>query len=269
MNLNGKKVLVVGAASGIGAAVAREAAERGAELMLADLSEEGLRATKQAIADAGGVAHTIQVDLADGAMVAAMGKATLEAIGAPDLVLVTVVEYPSTFSGLDDMGVDDWKRAFEINFFGYIRVVEQLLPAMRKRGTGVLALTASTVALLPDPTAAILMRYKAIKHALVGLSQSLAVALEGSGVRSVCFCPAMTATPGAIDNLRQSGLPGIEDVIASAASAEDVARIFLAGLAEEDFLICAHPGHRELMMEWAQEGLDPNTYIARHFPAVG
>lgn len=269
MSLKGKKVLVVGAGSGIGAAVAREAAKDGAELMLADLSADGLHSTKDAIRKAGGVAQAVQVDLADDATVAAMGKECLSAIGAPDLVLVTVVEYPSTFSGPSDMRVDDWKRAFEINFFGYIRVVEQLLPAMRERGSGVLALTASTVALLPDPTAAILMRYKAIKHALVGLSQSLAVALEGSGVRSVCFCPAMTATPGAIDNLRKSGLPGIEEVIASAATAEDVARIFLAGVERDDFLICAHPGHRELMMEFAADSLDPNAYIARHFPTAG
>lgn len=269
MDLKGKKVLVIGAASGIGAAVAREAAAGGAELMLADLSAGGLQATKNAIEAAGGVAHSSTVDLADGASVAAMARASFEAIGTPDIVLVTVVEYPSTFSGPADMAVDDWKRAFEINFFGYVRVVEQLLPAMRERGSGVLALTASTVALLPDPTAAILMRYKAIKHALVGLSQSLAVALQGSGVRSVCFCPAMTATPGAVDNLRRSGLPGIEEVIASAATAEDVARIFLSGVEKEDFLICAYPGHRELMAEFAHDGSDPNAYIARHFPAAG
>lgn len=268
MNLKGRKVLVVGAGSGIGAAAAREAAAAGAELMLADLSADGLRATAEAIRSAGAEAHAVPVDLADGASVAAMAKACFEAIGVPDLVLVTVVEYPSTFSGPADMDVDDWKRAFEVNFFGYVRVVEQLLPSMRERGSGVLALTASTVALLPDPTAAILMRYKAIKHALVGLSQSLAVALEGSGVRSVCFCPAMTATPGAIDNLRRSGLPGIEEVIASAATAQDVARLFLDGVSREDFLICAHPGHRELMMEFANDCLDPNAYIARHFPAV-
>jgi NAD(P)-dependent dehydrogenase (short-subunit alcohol dehydrogenase family) len=268
VEIDGKKVLVVGGAAGIGAAIAREAARRGAEVAIADLSVDGLRQTLEQIQADGGVAHTSTVDLGDDASVAAMAGWCLETVGAPDLLLVTVVEYSSTFSGIDDLSVSDWKKAFEINFFGYIRVLEALLPAMRKRGAGVVALTASTVALLPDPTAAILMRYKAIKHALVGLSQSLAIALEGSGLRSVSFCPSLTATPGAIGNLRNSGLPGVEDIISIAATAENVATFFLDELGREEFLICAHPAYREQLVQLAEDQLSPTGFIAQHFPAA-
>jgi len=163
------------------------------------------------------------------------------------------------------MNVGDWKRSFEINFFGYVRVLEHILPKMRARGSGTIILTASTVALLPDPTASILFRYKAIKHALFGLSASLEVALEGTGLRSVCFCPSLTATPGTIDGLRSAGLPGIEDILAIAQSPADVANFFLSELEKEEFLICAHDGYREMLVEYAADQLDPVPFIKKHF----
>ena len=207
MNFEGKTILVVGGGAGIGAAIGVEAARRGAAVVIADLSPKALKEVSDRIAEVGGEVHTTEVDIGDDASVAAMARWSVETIGAPDILLVTVIDYMSSFSGLDDMSIDDWKRSFEVNFFGYIRVLGQLLPAMRERGAGTVVLTASTVALLPDPTAAVLMRYKTLKHAVLGFSQTLAIALKGSGLSSICFCPSLTATPGAIDNLRSCQLP--------------------------------------------------------------
>jgi 2-hydroxycyclohexanecarboxyl-CoA dehydrogenase len=262
----GKKMLIVGGAIGIGAAIAYEAAvSQGVEVAIADLAEEALGETGQRIRDAGGVAHTLVTDIADSASVAKMAAWCNETIGAPDVLLNTVIEYPSTFSTIDDMKVADWKRSFEVNVFGYVSVLEHMLPSMRARGTGKVVLTASTVALLPDPTAAILFRYKAIKHAIFGLSASLKVALEETGLSAVCFCPSLTATPGTINGLRNAGLPGIEDILAIAQSPDDVAKFFLSELAKGEFLICAHDGYRELLVEYAANQLDPIPFIQKHF----
>jgi NAD(P)-dependent dehydrogenase (short-subunit alcohol dehydrogenase family) len=269
MNFEGKTILVVGGGAGIGAAIGVEAARRGAAVAIADLSTKALQEVSDRIAEVGGKVHTTEVDIGDDASVAAMARWSVETIGAPDILLVTVIDYMSSFSGLDDMSIDDWKRSFEVNFFGYIRVLGQLLPVMRERGAGTIVLTASTVALLPDPTAAVLMRYKTLKHALLGFSQTLAIALKGSGLSSICFCPSLTATPGAIDNLRSSQLPGIEDILTIAADPEDVAKYFFAELAKEPFLICAHENYRELLVEFAAGELDPEPFIAKHFPTVG
>jgi len=268
VDYNGKKMLIVGGAAGIGAAIAYEAAVQGIEVAIADLSDGALNETGERITTAGGIIHTSKVDIADGPSVAKMAEWCIETIGAPDILLNTVIEYPSTFSGLDDMNVEDWKKGFEINFFGYIRVLEHLLPSMRARGSGTVVLTASTVALLPDPSAAILIRYKAIKHALLGFSTALEVALQGTGLRSVCFCPSLTATPGAIGGLRSTGLPGIEDIIAIAQQPEDVAKFFLAELQKGEFLVCAHHGYREQLVELAADQLDPVPFIAKHFPTA-
>ncbi|MDX3910593.1 MAG: SDR family oxidoreductase [Sphingobium sp.] len=268
MSVEGKKMLIVGGGAGIGAAIGVEAARQGAEIAIADLSTAALRETETAIESIGGIAHTSLVDIGDDASVARMGEWAKGTIGSPDILLVTVIDYPGSFSGLDDMDVNEWRRSFEVNFFGYIRVVEQFLAEMRARGSGTIVLTASTVALLPDPTAAVLLRYKAIKHALFGLSQALAVALKGSGLRSVCFCPSLTATPGTIDNLRSSGLEGVEDILAIAAQPDDVARFFLAELAKDEFLICAHAGYRDLLVEYASNQLDPAPFISQHFPSA-
>lgn len=269
MAFQGNKMLIVGGADGIGAAIAYEAAvSQGVEVAIADLAAEALRDTGQRIRDAGGVAHTLVTDIADSASVATMADWCNETIGAPDILLNTVIEYPSTFSGVDDMRVDDWKRSFEVNVFGYVSVLEHILPLMRARGSGTVVMTASTVALLPDPTAAILMRYKAIKNAILGLSTSLAVAFEGTALRSVCFCPSLTATPGAIEGLRKTGLPGIEEILKIAQSPADLASYFFAELQKGEFLICAHQGYRELLVEFAANQLDPSPFIAKHFPSA-
>lgn len=261
-----RTILIIGGADGIGAAIAVEAAvARGMTVAIADLAAGPLATTAETIRKAGGEVHTVVTDISDGRSVADMGEWCLDRIGAPDILLNTVIDYPSTFSNIDDMDVDDWKRSFEVNVFGYVRVLERILPAMRARGTGTVVLTASTVALLPDPTAAILFRYKAIKHALFGLSASLEVALQDSGLRSVCFCPSLTATPGTINGLRAAGLPGIEDILAIAQNPDDVARFFLDELDRGEFLICAHPGYRELLVEYAGGALDPLPFIAKHF----
>lgn len=267
MNINGKKILIVGGGAGIGAGIAYEAAMQGAEVAIADLSAAAMEEISGRIRAAGKTVLTCPVDIGNDEAVAAMAQWCEREMGAPDLLLVTVIDYLSSFSGLDDMDIAGWKRSFEVNFFGYIRVLAHVLPGMRARGSGTVALTASTVALLPDPTAAVLMRYKSIKHAVLGFSQALAVALEGSGLRSVSFCPSLTATPGAIDNLRSSGLPGIENILDIAASVEDVARYFLSELEKGEFLICAHPGYRDLLVELASDGLDPAPFIATHFPS--
>ena len=268
MAYTGKKILIVGGGAGIGAAIACEAARQGADVAIADVSVKSLEDTAQRIKDAGHTALTCPVDISDGRSVARMAEWCAESFGTPDILLNTVIAYPSTFSGLDDMKVDDWKTAFEANFFGYVRVLEHLLPAMRVKGSGTIVLTASTVALLPDPSAAILFRYKAVKHAVLGLSTSLSVALKGTGLKSICFCPSLTATPGAIDGLRSTGLPGIEEILAIAQQPEDVARFFLAELEKADFLICAHEGYRELLVEFAADQLNPAPFIETHFPSA-
>jgi NAD(P)-dependent dehydrogenase (short-subunit alcohol dehydrogenase family) len=86
--------------------------------VIADLAADALLATAQRIRDAGGIAHTRATDIADGASVATMAAWCLETIGAPDILLNTVIEYPSTFSGIDDFKVADWKRSFDVNVFG-------------------------------------------------------------------------------------------------------------------------------------------------------
>lgn len=268
MNVSGKTVLIVGGAAGIGSAIAVELAKAGATVALTDISEAGLAETQAHIEAVGGTAPTCRVDLADSASVAAMASWADKTIGTPDLLMVTVVEYASVLGDIDDMKVDDWKRSFEINVFGYVRVLEAFLPSMRAKGSGSIVLTSSTAALLPDPSMAILLRYSAIKHALLGLSQALAVALEGSGVKSISFCPSGTATKNAADSVRASKFSVVANSISKGASPDDVARLFVEELEKDEFLICAHPNYANLIVELAKDGLDPVRFMAAQTEAA-
>ena len=164
--------------------------------------------------------------------------------------------------------IDDWKRSFEVNFFGYIRVLGQLLPAMRERGAGTVVLTASTVALLPDPTAAVLMRYKTLKHAVLGFSQTLAIALKGSGELDLLL-------PQPHRNARGDRQPAKQPAARYRRHPQDRRG---AGGRREVLLRRAGEGTapdlraRELSRtarEFAAGELDPEPFIARHFPTVG
>src|SRR5579864_5347828 len=124
MAYEGKKVLIVGGGAGIGAAIACEAARQGAQVAIADVSIKSLEYTAKRIEEAGQSALTCAVDISDAGSVARMADWCAESFGTPDILLNTVIAYPSTFSGIDDMNVDDWKTAFEVNFFGYVRILE-------------------------------------------------------------------------------------------------------------------------------------------------
>jgi NAD(P)-dependent dehydrogenase (short-subunit alcohol dehydrogenase family) len=99
MNFEGKTILVVGGGAGIGAAIGVEAARRGAAVAIADLSTKALQEVSDRIAEVGGKVHTTEVDIGDDASVAAMARWSVETIGAPDILLVTVIDYMSSSPG--------------------------------------------------------------------------------------------------------------------------------------------------------------------------
>jgi 2-keto-3-deoxy-L-fuconate dehydrogenase len=171
----GKRVLVTGAGSGIGAAVARRFAALGAEVIVADLEPA-------AVADELG-AHALQLDVRDEAQVAP----AMEELD----VLVNVAGIGSTTSA-PDTSLEDWENVFAVNARGTFLCCKHAIPGMAARGGGAIVNVASVAALVGLRNRA---AYCASKGAVVALTRALAVDHVTEGIRINAVCPGTVDSP--------------------------------------------------------------------------
>lgn len=193
--------LITGAASGIGAAVARRLAAQDARLALLDVDAQ---AGQLLAAELG--AHFYRCDVADRDDWFAAVAQCADRIGVPDYAHLNagVMSVPpdQPFLAIEDLPVASYRRIVDVNLGGVVYGLQALLPRMRPRG-GAICVTASLVGLVPLP---IDPMYSATKHALVGLVRSVAAASEGSGVRINAICPGGVDTPIVPAALRGEGI---------------------------------------------------------------
>lgn len=181
LSLERKTVLVTGAGSGLGAALARCLRGAGARVVLADLN--GARAAQVAHEIDSGGEHTLVVagDVADEAAARALIERTLSRFGALD-VLVNNAGTDVT-APIDELGIDDWDRVIRTNLRAPFLLSKLALPALRDSDGGQggqIVNIASTAARRTWPNAS---AYHASKFGLVGLSHALHAELRPQGVR--------------------------------------------------------------------------------------
>jgi NAD(P)-dependent dehydrogenase (short-subunit alcohol dehydrogenase family) len=197
--LRDKVALVTGGASGIGRLTALALAEAGAEVVVADLDEDGAREVAEQV---GG--HAFALDVSDlDANNAAVAFAQ-ERAGGLDLVMLNAGVTSDTILG-DQFDLSLYRRAMGVNLDGVVFGTQAALPALRARGGGSIVATASLAGLTAVPLDAI---YAANKHAVVGLTRSLGPLLAQDGIRFNAVCPTFAETPliaHVRDGLRAAG----------------------------------------------------------------
>lgn len=176
--LDGRRALVTGGASGIGAACARELAARGAHVTVADVDGDGAKAVAEEV---GGEAWV--VDLSD--------TQALDSLRLDTDVLVNNAGIQRV-SAIQDFAPDDFRLVQRIMLEAPFLLVRAALPGMYERGWGRVVNISSVHGLVASPYKA---AYVAAKHGLEGLSK--VTALEGGehGVTSVCVNPGYVRTP--------------------------------------------------------------------------
>ncbi len=134
--IGGKTVLITGASSGIGKAAAVKAAAAGAKVLLVARTPEKLEETKAEITEAGGEAHIHRCDLSDISDVERMAAEVLAEHGRVDVLVNNAGRSIRRSIALSYDRFHDFERTMQLNYFGALRLILSLLPAMRKRSKG-------------------------------------------------------------------------------------------------------------------------------------
>jgi NAD(P)-dependent dehydrogenase (short-subunit alcohol dehydrogenase family) len=188
--LDGRTAVVVGAASGIGAAAARGLAAHGAVVVCADLNGEGARATADAIVRAGRTADAVVVDITDPASVTALTDAVLVRLRALDILVVTPsINVRKPLLRYTD---DEFDRVVGLNLKGTFRVLRAAGEVMAKRGRGSIVVLSSIRSQVVEPGQGV---YAATKAGLVQMARALAAELAPLGVRVNAVAPGVVETP--------------------------------------------------------------------------
>lgn len=186
--LEEKRVLVTGAASGIGRAVALRAAAQGASVAMLDIDEPGLEETASMAAN--GNALVVPVDLTDSPAVQTAVDGAVARLGGLDVVCNVV--------GWDDPGrfweqpLELWEKLLAVNLWSMLNVCRATVPVLIEQRAGTIVSVASDAARVGSKGESV---YAAAKGGVVSLTKSLARELAPHSVTMNCVCPGPTRTP--------------------------------------------------------------------------
>jgi 3-oxoacyl-[acyl-carrier protein] reductase len=188
--LKGKVVLVAGASQGMGRAAAQAFAREGAVIAICARTEEKLRQTANEIRKATSAEVFAQAfDVSYGAAVERFVTDIVAKYGRVDVCVANAAGPPAkTFLATS---LEDWHRAFEVNFMSVVHLAREVIPQMQKNKWGRLITITSTSVRQPIPD---LILSSAVRPAVVGLVKSLAIEFGKDGITANNIAPGYTAT---------------------------------------------------------------------------
>ncbi len=190
--LKEKVVLVTGAGSGIGQAVARKLAEEGAKVMVVDINAKGGEQTVSMIKAAGKEAAFFKADITQAVETEAMVLKTVEQYGHLDCAVNNAGVEAKLGDTVEQTQEKDFERVMNINIKGTWLCMKNELLQMHRQESGVIVNVASVLGTIGVPG---FSSYVASKHAIVGLTKCAALENATKGIRVNAMCPAAVQTP--------------------------------------------------------------------------
>lgn len=238
-------MLVTGAASGIGRAVACRSADVGARhLTVTDLNLSGASAVASIIQEAGSSSAAVAVDVTDELDVRRCFEEVQKEHGPVDIVMSNAGL--AHFGGIYSSNAE-WQQQWDVHVMAHVYWARVALPAMVERGAGHFIITSSAAGLLTRVGAA---PYTVSKHAAIALAEWLAVTYGSSGVGISCLCPLAVRTP-MLDAAHANGGAGpkLSTDNSGVIEPDEVARIVVDAIEENRFLVLSHPAETSLYIE--------------------
>src|SRR5690606_18164663 len=187
--MQGKRVLITGASSGIGEACARRFAREGAEVILWARREDRLRRILGDIQSAGGAARSAAVDVRDRAAVEAAATALSD--DSMPHVLINNAGLAAGFDFVQDGDPSDWDRMIDMNIKGLLNVTRAVLPSMIRLDRGHIINIGSTAGHMTYPRGNV---YAATKHAVRALTEGMNLDVQGTPIRVSSVDPGFVET---------------------------------------------------------------------------
>ncbi len=254
--LGGSVAALTGAGSGIGRSTALALAKHGASVVVSDIDAARAEETAALVRAGGGEAVATRVDVAFDGDLERLRDLCLDRYGRVDVVVnnvgVIAMGPPET------LPLEAWQRVLDLNVLGIVRSNLAFLPLLIEQGRGHIVNTASASGLLAYGFDR--LPYVASKHAVVGLSESLALYLGPRGIGVTCACPSGVATNiveqitfyGAATAPRapQHGVVG----------PDEVADLIVDAIEGGRFLVVTAP---EIHDELVERATDPEAYLQR------
>jgi NAD(P)-dependent dehydrogenase (short-subunit alcohol dehydrogenase family) len=243
----GARVVITGAGSGIGAALATRFAADGARVVVNDINAEAAAEVAKTV---GGTAVPADAASEDG--VARLVGAATDALGGIDLYCANAgVGRPAAPDSPAAEQEADWQLSWQVNVMAHVRAARLLLPPWLERGSGHLICTVSAAGLLTLLGSA---PYAVTKHAALSFAEWLAATYKHRGITVQALCPQGVRTP----MLAGSGPVGRALLDQDAITPEAAADAVVAGIADGRFLILPHP---EVAQMYAGRAADPDRWL--------
>jgi NAD(P)-dependent dehydrogenase (short-subunit alcohol dehydrogenase family) len=245
--------VITGGAGGIGMAMARAFAARGAKLVLADLDEGALQRATADLRAAGADALGVRTDVTRLESMHALAAAARSQFGGVHIVCNNAGI--ALFGEMQHASHNDWVFTMNVNFWGVVHGLEAFVPLLTKQGQGGhIVNTASMAGLIGMRWLGI---YSASKFAVVGLSEALHRELEPLGIGVSVLCPMIVDTqinqnsarmrPAELRNAEEAPMPPSASMAGGTIAPEEVGRRVVRAIERRDLYILTHPEQREIL----------------------
>ena len=233
--LQGKVVVITGAAGGLGREFALGFAAEGADIVAADVNEAGLAETVRLVTVTGRSAIAVRVDVTNRESTDALAKAAIDRFGKIDVLVNNAAIYATLkrakFTEIDP---DEWDRVMNVNVKGAWQCSASIYPRMSQPGGRIVNVASATV----FSGSPLWMHYVASKSAVIGMTRVMAKEVGPSGVTVNAIAPGFTLTDASLSLIEDAENYGVDrGALKRASQPEDIVgtAIFLAS-AKADFI---------------------------------